>query len=118
MKHQSKVLLASAALVVMTSLPAIAADVNNGKALVEKNNCGSCHGADLKSPIAPAYPKIAGQHADYLFYALRSYQPSNSPLVGRNNAIMAGQVAQFKESELKDIAAYVSSLPTTLVMKK
>ena len=115
---QSKLLLAAAAFLAMTSLPALAANVNNGKALVEKNNCASCHGPDLQSPIAPAYPKIAGQKADYLFYALKSYQPSTNALVGRNNAIMGGQVAQFKESELKDIAAYLASLPTSLVMKK
>jgi cytochrome c553 len=38
-----------------------AASIQEGKALVEKNNCNSCHGPDLKSPIAPNYPKIAGQ---------------------------------------------------------
>jgi len=95
-----------------------AADVKNGKALVEKANCASCHGADLKTPIAPAYPKIAGQHADYLFHALRAYQVGNNPNVGRSNAVMAGQVKDFTPAELKDMAAYIASLPTSLVLKK
>ena len=95
-----------------------AASVDKGQALVEKANCASCHGADLKSPIAPNYPKIAGQHQDYLFYALKSYQVENNPQVGRGNAIMAGQAKQFNLSQLKDIAAYVSSLPSDFVVKK
>jgi cytochrome c553 len=95
-----------------------AASIESGKALVEKNNCASCHGPDLKSPIAPNYPKIAGQHKDYLFYALKAYQVENNPQVGRGNAIMSGQAKQFNLSELKDIAAYVASLPTDLVLKK
>jgi cytochrome c553 len=95
-----------------------AASIEAGKALVEKNNCSSCHGSDLKSPIAPNYPKIAGQHQDYLFYALKSYQVENNPQVGRANAIMAGQAKQFNLSQLKDIAAYVSSLPGDFVVKK
>jgi cytochrome c553 len=95
-----------------------AASIESGKALVEKNNCNSCHGPDLKSPIAPNYPKIAGQHQDYLFYALKAYQVENNPQVGRGNAIMAGQAKQFNLSQLKDMAAYIASLPGDLVLKK
>lgn len=96
----------------------IAADLNNGKSLVEKNNCASCHGANLKTPIAPAYPKIAGQHADYLYNALRAYQVTNNPHIGRANAVMAGQAKPFKKSELQDMAAYIASLPGDFVVKK
>lgn len=97
---------------------AIAADINNGKTLVEKNNCASCHGANLKTPIAPAYPKIAGQHADYLYNALKSYQVTNNPHIGRANAVMAGQAKPFNRSELQDMAAYIASLPGDFVVKK
>jgi cytochrome c553 len=102
----------------ITVSTSFAASIESGKALVEKNNCASCHGPDLKSPIAPNYPKIAGQHKDYLFYALKAYQVENNPQVGRGNAIMAGQAKQFDLSQLKDIAAYVASLPGDLVLKK
>lgn len=112
--HLAAFLLLGAA----TLSSAQAADSSNGKALVEKNNCVSCHGANLNAPIAPGYPKIAGQHADYLFHALRSYQVTGNPHIGRSNAIMAGQVKSFTTAELKDIAAYVSSLPGDLVIKK
>jgi cytochrome c553 len=51
-----------------------AANVDKGRAIVEKANCASCHGAGLNAPILPAYPKLAGQYADYLYYSLESLQ--------------------------------------------
>jgi cytochrome c553 len=83
-------------------------------ALLTKGNCASCHGANYNKPIDGAYPKIAGQHADYLYVALKAYQTEGNPQVGRGNAIMAGQVKQFKLAELKAIAAYIGSLPGDL----
>jgi cytochrome c553 len=85
------------------------------KALLDKGACASCHGVDLDKPIDPSYPKIAGQHADYLFVALRSYQIEGNPQVGRNNAVMAGIARQFKPAELKVLADHIGSLPGTLV---
>ena len=97
---------------------ACAGSVSSGKELVDKNNCISCHGPDLKNPIAPAYPKIAGQYEDYIYFALKAYQVENNPHVGRANAIMGSQAKQFSHSQLRDIAAYVSSLPGDFVVKK
>ena len=68
----------------------------------------------LSKPIAPTYPKIAGQHSDYVYAALRAYKTENKPQIGRNNPIMGGVVKQFSDKELKEIARYVESLPTTL----
>jgi cytochrome c553 len=48
----------------------------------------SCHGANFSKPIAPNYPKIAGQHSDYLFVALKAYKTDNNAAVGRNNGVM------------------------------
>ena len=95
-----------------------AGNVAKGKELVEKNNCAACHGAGLKAPVAPAYPKIAGQYQDYLYYALKSYQVDDNSLVGRNNAIMQSQVKQFSDKDLKDMAAYIASIPGELIVKK
>lgn len=83
-------------------------------ALLAKGNCASCHGANFNKPIDGSYPKIAGQHADYLAVALLSYLPRNSSQVGRGNAIMAGQVAAFKPAELRAMARYIGSLPGDL----
>lgn len=111
------------ALMLAAAVSAQAADIEKGKQLVEKGACVACHGAGLNAPISPDYPKLAGQHGDYIYHALLAYQTSNNPLVGRSNAIMAGQVNSnpatigadgkprpFTQAELKDIAAYIESL--------
>ena len=80
------------------------------QALLNKANCASCHGANFSKPIDPSYPKLAGQHADYLFVALKSYKVENNPKVGRANAIMAGMAKQYTNAELKQLANYLSSV--------
>ena len=80
------------------------------QALLGKANCTSCHGANFSKPIDPSYPKLAGQHADYLFVALKAYKVENNAKVGRNNAIMAGMAKQYTNAELKAMANYISSL--------
>lgn len=83
-------------------------------ALVEKGACLACHGESLSQPIDPAYPKIAGQHADYLFVALKSYKTEGHATWGRGNAVMGGVAKQFSNAELKELANYVSALPGEL----
>ncbi|PMS08952.1 c-type cytochrome [Trinickia caryophylli] len=101
------------------SNPAAAASADNGKALVDSHNCAACHGAGLNKPITPEYPKLAGQHASYIYWALKQYQMGNAnPNLGRNNAIMQAQVQSLSQSDMKDIAAYVESLQGDLVQKK
>ena len=82
--------------------------------LVDKGACASCHGENFSKPINPAYPRIAGQHSDYLFIALKSYKTSDKPFMGRGNAIMAGVTKQFSNAELKVLAEYVGGLPSEL----
>jgi len=78
--------------------------------LIEKGACASCHGANFSKPIDPAYPKIAGQHADYLYVALKSYTVQGNHVIGRGNPIMGGTAQQFKLAELKQMANYLASL--------
>ena len=82
--------------------------------LLKKGNCESCHGKNFSTPIDPAYPKLAGQHADYLFVALKEYQTDKNPQVGRNNAIMMGMARPFTHAEAKLLAAYFATLPGEL----
>ena len=83
-------------------------------ALLGKANCASCHGADFNTPIDPTYPKLGGQHADYLFVALKAYKVDNNPKVGRNNAIMASMAKQYTNAELKQLANYLASVEGNL----
>ena len=82
--------------------------------LLKKGNCTSCHGANFSAPIDPTYPKLAGQHPDYLYVALKEYQTVNNPQVGRNNAVMMGMARPFTHAEAKLLAGYIASLPGEL----
>ena len=79
-------------------------------ALLQKGACVSCHGDNFAKPIDPSYPKIAGQHADYLFVALKSYKVEKNNNLGRSNAIMAGIAKQFTNAELKALANYIGAV--------
>jgi cytochrome c553 len=82
--------------------------------LIAKGGCVACHGDNFSKPLDPSYPKIAGQHNDYLFVALKAYKVENNSKIGRGNAIMGGTVKQFSNAELKVMANYIGSLPSDL----
>lgn len=79
-------------------------------ALLQKGACISCHGANFAKPIDPSYPKIAGQHADYLTVALKSYKTEGLVKVGRANGVMGGIAKQYTNAEMKEMAKYIGSL--------
>lgn len=64
--------------------------------------CVACHGADGNSP-APANPKLASQHADYLNKQLTNFKSGE-----RKSAVMAGMVATLSPEDMKNLAAYFS----------
>jgi cytochrome c553 len=83
--------------------------------LLTKGNCAACHGENLNKPIDGSYPKLAGQHADYLFAAMKAYKvEGTSHVVGRANAIMGAQVKSYSNAELKMLSKHIASLPSDL----
>jgi cytochrome c553 len=78
------------------------------------NACTKCHGANFNTPNDGTVPKLAGQHADYLFVALKSYKTEKHQTIGRSNGVMGGQAKKFSNAELKELASYISSLPGEL----
>ncbi|PUE58735.1 cytochrome c4 [Limnohabitans sp. Rim8] len=78
-------------------------------ALLTKGACASCHGENFAKPIDPSYPKIAGQNADYLFVALKSYKVEGAATWGRSNGVMGGVAKQFSNAELKELANYMAA---------
>jgi cytochrome c553 len=79
-------------------------------ALLTKAACASCHGANFSKPVDPSYPKIGGQHPDYLFVALKAYKNEPNNVVGRANGVMGGIAKQFTNAELKALSQYIGSL--------
>jgi cytochrome c553 len=66
--------------------------------------CAACHGADGNTPTGPDFPRLAGQHHDYLMKALRDYKSGE-----RKNPIMAAQVGNLNPQDMADLAAFYSS---------
>ncbi|MGE5651451.1 MAG: c-type cytochrome [Bacillota bacterium] len=93
-------------------------DAAAGKAATEKYNCAACHGKDFNAPVDPSYPKLAGQHQDYLEHALIAYQRGVNGANGRGNAIMGAQAKPLSKQDIQNIAAYLHSLPGSLVLRK
>lgn len=83
-------------------------DAEAGKA--KSATCAACHGADGNSMV-DIYPKIAGQHAEYLYKQLTEYKlgMTSAGKEGRNNPIMFGMVATLSDQDMKDLAAYFAS---------
>lgn len=94
-----KIILVFAALVLGGNAWAGDAAAGKEKAKV----CAACHGENGISAVA-AFPKLAGQHYDYLARALSDYKRGV-----RKNAIMAPQAANLSQRDIDDLAAYFSS---------
>ncbi|MFP4131657.1 MAG: c-type cytochrome [Thiohalospira sp.] len=85
-----------------TSAQAIDGDPEAGKE--KSSKCVACHQEDGNSQ-SDEYPKIAGQHADYLFKQLKEFKEKKT----RSSDQMTGMVADLDEQDMKDLAAYYSS---------
>ncbi len=111
--------LSSVVLASFASVACARGNVDNGREVATKKYpCISCHGAEFNKPIDPTYPKLAGQHADYLRQALIAYQRGEHPTFGRSNAVMAAQAKALSAQEIDDVSAYLASLPPSVVLKR
>lgn len=100
---------------------AMAADLKAGQAAFEKFACASCHGADGKTSVMPSYPVLAGQHEDYLVHALRAYKrgaTGSTTVNARNNAVMTAMVQQLSDTDVRNIAGWLASLPSDLAVRR
>jgi cytochrome c553 len=111
-------LIAVSAMSLICAVNAHADGVSEGKAAVEKYGCAACHGVDFNSPIDPSYPKLAGQHQEYLEHALVAFRRGGGVANGRVNAIMNGQAKPLTDKDIANISAYLASLPGSLITQK
>ncbi len=65
--------------------------------------CAACHMADGNS-TDPNFPRLAGQHADYIAKALEDYKSG-----ARKNPIMNGLAAPLSKQDREDLGAYFAS---------
>lgn len=95
------------------------------QAFLEAGSCAACHGADFTKGLGPTYPKLAGQYADSLYNAMRSYVAGDKNATwGRVNPIMSGALLGAKDAlnlndrefnaTLRATSDYLASLPGTI----
>lgn len=105
-----KLKIASLSLVAITFSMGLAANAlaADGAALFQAKTCWACHGKDANTPIMPAYPKLAGQNADYAFNQMKDIKSG-----ARNNgqsAAMKGVMGLVSEDEMRVIADWLTTL--------
>ena len=71
--------------------------------------CVACHGTDGNGVADPQYPFLAGQYADYLVHAMRSYKTGD-----RQNVVMQGFMQTLNDQDIEDLAAFYASQPSKL----
>jgi len=97
----NQIILTATCLLLAASAPAFAGDPAAGQK--KSQTCAACHGPDGNSP-APDFPKLAGQHYDYLLKAMKDYKSGT-----RKNPLMAPMIANLTERDMEDLSAYYSS---------
>lgn len=71
--------------------------------------CQACHGLDGNGiPGQPVWPKLAGQHPRYIYKQLQNFKNSE-----RWNAQMSPMAMPLSDEEMRNLAAYYSSLTQT-----
>ncbi|MEM7540720.1 MAG: c-type cytochrome [Pseudomonadota bacterium] len=90
-------------------LPAAADDDDDEFALSFEDKqaaCAACHGEKGDKPLAPDYPVLAGQYADYLANSLKSYGNGQ-----RNHPIMVQQIEilELSDDDIERLAAYFAA---------
>ncbi|RPI45290.1 MAG: cytochrome c [Betaproteobacteria bacterium] len=90
--------------VLAAGFAANAADMEAGKKKAAEI-CAACHGPDGNSATAD-FPRIAGQHPDYLAKALRDYKTG-----ARKDPVMSGFAAPLTRQDIENLTAYFSAQP-------
>ena len=98
-----------AACAVLMTISSVAGAANPEAGKEKAKVCAACHGADGNS-ASPDFPRLAGQHYDYLVKALSDYRAGD-----RKNAIMAPMVGNLSKRDIEDLAAYFSHQPGLVV---
>jgi cytochrome c553 len=67
--------------------------------------CFACHGAD-GAPVAPTFPRLAGQRIDYLYHRLQSFRHANPKDPYYSVSPMTAMAAALSDEDMRDLAAY------------
>jgi len=94
-------LFALVSILVFASAPAMAGDIEAGKA--KSAICASCHGPTGIS-MSPLWPNLAGQKEQYLVKQIKAFRDGT-----RQDPMMAPMVAALSDADIENLAAYYAS---------
>jgi len=101
----NKKIIALAILLAAPMMANAAGDVAAGKAKAAM--CAGCHGMNGVAVI-PGYPNLKGQSALYIETSLKAFKAKTR--TGGQSALMYPMAGMLSEADIKNIAAYFSSL--------
>ena len=90
-------------IVLAFTLPQVSAAGDPSAGKDKSQVCAACHAADGNS-VNPDWPKLAGQHEDYLIKQLMDFRSGN-----RENVQMSPMAANLSDEDIHDLAAYCAS---------
>jgi cytochrome c553 len=93
---------ASIALAFTSTFVQAAGNAEQGK--TKSAVCAGCHGADGNSGINPLWPKLAGQHPQYIEKQLKDLKAGT-----RTDPLMSPMAKPLSDQDMADLAAYFSS---------
>jgi cytochrome c553 len=67
--------------------------------------CYACHGSN-GVPVAPTFPRLAGQRADYLYHRLASFKNAGPKDPYYSVSPMTPNVASLSDTDMRDLAAF------------
>jgi cytochrome c553 len=103
------VLLAAAFLPAHANETAVAAgDAVKGQEIAT-TVCAACHGPDGNG-ISAQFPKLAGQHPEYLLRQMQHFKPVNGQSAQRIDPSMNGMIVPYDDAQMRDLAAYYATL--------
>jgi cytochrome c553 len=73
--------------------------------------CHACHG--VGAPMAPTFPRLAGQRADYLYHRLVSFKHAGPKDPYYSASPMTPNVAALSDKDMRDLAAYFAAQTPT-----
>jgi cytochrome c553 len=74
--------------------------------------CHACHG--VGAPVAPTFPRLAGQRPDYLYHRLVSFKTADPKDPYYSVSPMRSQVANLTDADMRDLAVYFAAQTPTV----
>lgn len=98
-----KLLTVSISLALTFGAGSVIAQGKSGAGKEKAASCAGCHGEDGNS-VMPAFPKLAGQHQNYLLKQLQAFKKGE-----RNSPMMAPLAMGLDDKTMEEIADYYSA---------